>query len=269
MERNIKKIGIVNLLVLFVVGVAGFGLARYANALSGQVGSIFLGLGFLVLAVSYFQMRLEETERLEALEFDELTRTKASASLFNVADAEVFPARRAREQFERFFVPGFTILLLLLQVGGAYLCWRWLKNPALTGLNKPAVPMSLFALFALTLFLLGKYSAGIARLEGNRLLRPGASYLLLGAYISFLIAASMAAVQAGFPRFDLYTARVLGVVLGLAAVENLINLVLEIYRPRVKGAAPRILYDSRLIGLLSHPEGIFTTAAHALDYQFG
>ncbi|MCI0540723.1 MAG: hypothetical protein L0Z50_36455, partial [Verrucomicrobiales bacterium] len=34
-------------------------------------------------------------------------------------------------------------------------------------------------------------------------------------------------------------------------------------------AAPRILYDSRLIGLLSHPEGIFTTAAHALDYQFG
>ena len=84
MERNIKKIGVVNLLVMFVMGVAAFGLASYANAVSGQVGSIFLGLGFLVLAVSYFQMRLEETERLERLEFDELTRSKNSASLFNV-----------------------------------------------------------------------------------------------------------------------------------------------------------------------------------------
>src|SRR5262245_4131965 len=109
MERNIKKIGAINLLVMFVVGVVGFGLARYANCASGQVGSIFLGLGFLVLAVSYFQMRLEETERLERLDFDELTRSRASASLFNTTDAEAFPARRAREQFERFFVPGFTV----------------------------------------------------------------------------------------------------------------------------------------------------------------
>src|SRR5438552_2766324 len=171
MERNIKRIGVVNLLLMFVVGLAGFGLARYANAASGQVGSIFLGLGFLVLAVSFFQMRLEETERLERLEFDELTRSKPSSSLFNVSDAEVFPARRAREQFERFFVPAFTVLLLVLQMGGVYLCWRWLKNPAVTALNRPGVPMSLFGLFALTLFLLGKYSAGIARLEGNRLLR--------------------------------------------------------------------------------------------------
>src|SRR5262245_42767800 len=202
MERNVNKIGIVNLLVMFVVGVAAFALARYANALSGQVGSIFLGLGFLVLAVSYFQMRLEETERLERLEFDELTRAKGSGSLFNVSDAEVFPARRAREQFERFFVPGFTVVLLLLQVGGAYLCWQWLKTPstALSESPKPAVAMSLFALFALTLFLLGKYSSGIARLESNRLLRPGASYLLLGAYICFVVAASIAAVLAGFGR---------------------------------------------------------------------
>jgi regulator of protease activity HflC (stomatin/prohibitin superfamily) len=269
MDRNVKKIGLANLLVLFVVAVAALALALYAKSLSGQVGTIFMGLGLLVLAVSYFQMRMEESERIERMEFDELTRAKGSSSLFNVSDAEVFPARRAREQFERFFVPAFTIVLLLLQGAGAWLCWQWLKIPTVTPLNQPAIAMSLFALFALTLFLLGKYSAGIARLENNRLVRPGASYLLLGAYISFLVAASVAGVEAGFPRFDLYAARALGVVLGLAAVENLINLVLEIYRPRTKAAAPRLLYDGRLIGLLSQPEGIFTTAAHALDYQFG
>src|SRR5437762_9310870 len=163
MERNIKKIGLVNLLVLFVVGVAGFVLAHTSNALAGQVGSFYLGLGFLVLAVSYFQMRLEESERLERMEFDELTRSKGSSSLFNETDAEVFPARRAREQFERFFVPGFTVVLFLLEVLGAFWCWTWLKNPTVTRLKTPMVAMSLFALFALALFLLGKYSAGLAR----------------------------------------------------------------------------------------------------------
>jgi len=45
--------------------------------------------------------------------------------------------------------------------------------------------------------------------------------------------------------------------------------VLELYRPRVKGKIERPLYDSRLVGLLGQPEGLITTAAQALDYQFG
>ena len=137
MERNIKKIGLVNLLVMFVIGMASVVLALYSNVFSGQVGALYLGLGFLVLAVSYFQMGLEERERVERLEFDELTRSKGSSSLFNVTDAEVFPARRAREQFERFFVAGFTVVLFLLQAVGAYWCWRWLKSPTLTSMNRP------------------------------------------------------------------------------------------------------------------------------------
>jgi len=175
MERNVKQIGLVNLLVMLVVGVASFALARYANALSGQIGSVFFGLGVLVLVVSYFQMRLEETERLERMEFDELTRAKGSSSLFSAGEAEAFPARRSREQFERFFVPSFTVALFLLQVGALYWCWTSLRNTAVVEMQKPTVAMSLFALFALALFLLGKYSAGIARLRNDRLVRPGAS----------------------------------------------------------------------------------------------
>ena len=45
--------------------------------------------------------------------------------------------------------------------------------------------------------------------------------------------------------------------------------MLEIYRPRVKGKVERPLYESRLVGLLGQPEGLITTAAQALDYQFG
>ncbi len=53
------------------------------------------------------------------------------------------------------------------------------------------------------------------------------------------------------------------------AVEMLLTLLLEIYRPRLKGKIARPLYDSRVVGLLAQPESLFTTAAQALDYQFG
>jgi len=68
---------------------------------------------------------------------------------------------------------------------------------------------------------------------------------------------------------DLYVAYALCVVLALTAVETLVGLVLEIYRPRLKGQAARLLYESRLIGLFGQPGGLITTAAQALDYQFG
>lgn len=269
MERNLKKIGLINLCILLLAAAATFVLARFTQSLTGQVASVFVGFGFLVAAVSYFQMRLEDRERLEKMEFDELTRSRSASALFNGNEAEVFQARRAREQFERFMVPAFTIGLFLLQVGGAFLLWRWLqKNPPIL-LQRPLVAMALFGLFALVLFLLGKYSSGIARIEGQRLLRPGASYLLLAAYLCFAVVAVVAATEAGFLRVDLYVALALCVLLALNALETLISLLLEIYRPRVKGQQVRLLYESRLVGLLSQPEGLITTAAQALDYQFG
>ena len=65
----------------------------------------------------------------------------------------------------------------------------------------------------------------------------------------------------GFPQVDLYLARVLAGVLLLIALETLINLILEMYRPRVKGKVERPVYESRLVSLLGQPEGLFTTAA--------
>ena len=74
MERNIQKNGLVNLVILLAVGLAAFAVARYANSLAGTVAAGFLGLGGLVALVSWFQMRLEERERIEKLEFDEVTK---------------------------------------------------------------------------------------------------------------------------------------------------------------------------------------------------
>lgn len=270
MDRTIQRNGLVNLLALLAAGAAGLAAARYANSLAGQVSVVFLGLGVLVAAVSWFQMRLEERERLEKLELDELAKTHSTSAMFEAKDAELFPAQRSREQFERFFVPVFTLLLFVLQAGGAYLLWRWLsRSTTVAEVKEPITGLSLFSLFALVLFLLGRFSATVARLQRHRLLRPGANYLLCNAVLCLAVALGIVAVWAGFPKSDFYVARVLCGLLGLVALETLVQLVLEIYRPRLKGKVERPLYESRLVGLLGQPEGLVTTAAQAMDYQFG
>jgi regulator of protease activity HflC (stomatin/prohibitin superfamily) len=270
MERNAQRNGLVNLIALLVVCTAGFAVARYANSLAGIVSLVFIAVGVLVAAVSWFQMGLEERQRLEALELDELAKGHAKSAMFESTDSEVLPAKRSREQFERFFVPLFTALLCLMMATGSYLLWRWLSKPATVAVVKdPTLGLSLFALFALVLFLLGKFSSTIARLQNNRLLRPGASYLLLGAYLCAAVSIGIISVWAGAPKADFYVAHVLCILLALIAAETLVNLILEIYRPRVRGKVERPLYESRLVGLLGQPEGLITTAAQALDYQFG
>ncbi len=269
MERNTQKNGLVNLVVAVLIALAAVGVTVFANSLAGLAASAFLGLGVVVTFLSWFQMRLEENERLEKLELDELARSRG-ASLFASKDGGSFPAQNARLQFEKYFVPGFTVLLLLLESGGAWLLWSGSAKDTV-GLKEgnATAALSIFAIFALLLFLLGRFSVTIARLENHRLLRPGASFLLAGAYVCALAALGIAGVEAKFPRADFWMARGLCGLLGLMAVENLLTLLLEIYRPRVKGKITRPLYESRVVGIFAQPESLFTTAAQTLDYQFG
>ena len=270
MVRNVQKNGLVNLLTAALGFLAVLVTAGYVNALTGRLAAVFLGLTALVAFISWFQMRLAENERLEKLEVDELARAKGESTLFETRDSEVFPARRAREQFERFLAPGFAVLLCLLEAGAAWLLWTATAKPAAPIPAERVLPgLALFAIFSLLLFLIGRFSVTIARLENERLLRPSASFLLAGAYLCFLAALGIAGFKADLPRADFFLARALCVLLGLMAAELLVTLLLEIYRPRLKGRVARPLYDSRLVGLLGQPESLFTTAAQALDYQFG
>ncbi|MGB9601227.1 MAG: SPFH domain-containing protein [Limisphaerales bacterium] len=268
MQRNINRTGLVNMLILLLAVVVCFIMARTSGLLAGQVSSIILGIGFLVASLSYIQMRLEERERLERLEIEELARSKGGAALFERTDEELLVAKKSREQFEKYFVPGFTILLMLIEGISCVYLYKWLGS-VVVARSQILVSLGIYGLVGLVLFIIGKYSANLVRLEQHRLLSPQSNHLLLGAYLLGLNIVSIVAIEAGFENADLLLARILTALLGLLAIENLLTLLLEIYRPRVPGAVARLLYESRLVGLLSKPEGVLATAAHALDYQFG
>jgi membrane protease subunit HflK len=269
-DSNISKNGLVNFITALFIFIAAFAVTCFVKSLAGEGAAIFLGLAMLVVFTSWFQMRLEENERLEKLEMDELARSRGESSLFEVKDSEVFPARRSREQFERFFVPGFAVLLFILEAGGAWVLWRWIGKTTTPIVDTLAMAsLSLFGIFALVLFLIGRFSVTMARLEDHRLLRPGASFILAGAYACFFTALAITGVKTQFLRADVWVGRAFCILLGLMAIEILLTLLLEIYRPRVRGKVSRPLYDSRLVGILAQPESLFTTAAQTLDYQFG
>ena len=63
-----------------------------------------------------------------------------------------------------------------------------------------------------------------------------------------------------------YLIPILLIVLG---IENLLNVVFDIYRPRLAGQYNRAGFDSRLLGLINEPGEILHTATGAIDYQFG
>ncbi len=270
MRQNLTRIGLLNLVMLLVAGASGLYLARQGGSFAGQAGMVFLATGLLVAILSWFQMRLEERERLEKLELEELARSAKGSTLFDTGDAEIFPAQRAREQFERFIVPVATVILFLIQITASVGLWMWLQKEFPAKLGRPMLLMALFGMLSLVLLLIGKYGVKLAQLDNQRLLRPGSAYVLLGAAVSFLVALGIGAVEAGFPSVDLYLARAFAILAGVAAVETLGTLVLEVYRPRVRGRVDtRVIYESRLVGLLGQPAGLFSTMAQALDYQFG
>jgi regulator of protease activity HflC (stomatin/prohibitin superfamily) len=269
MDQSAKKIGLINWVALLLATLGLVMVTRYVSSAASGMATLLAGYGLLVALWSYFQMSLLEREQFEKLELEELSKSRGSESLFAGAGADTFPARRSREQFEKFFIPGLTALLFLLQAAGAFFPWKRVAIVPPIVTDRATLSMALLGMLGLILFLLGRYSSGLVRLQGLKLLRPGAAYLTLSAYACFVVAGDIAAILAGFPKADLIVARLLCVVIGLIAIETLLSLILEIYRVRVRGGETRVLYESRLVGLLGQPEAIITTAAHALDYQFG
>ena len=272
-QQNSKKLGLINSIVLLVVTIGALYFTLQTSSTVGLGGVVLLGIGTLIGFFSFIQSLLIDRERVEALEMQELDRTRGNESLFAGAAEDAYPSRNARRQFEKWVIPIFSVLVLIGQALGLLLVYiysqldGWALSSS-TQTSDSAMSIMFFALFMVVLFMMGKYSAGLARMDGQELLRPGANYMLLGSVVcTAVVIAETASIE--YPVWEKVFTWVVFVVIALSAVENLGTLVLESFRPRLDDKKTRLLYDSRLIGLLGQPGGLISTAAHTLDYQFG
>jgi regulator of protease activity HflC (stomatin/prohibitin superfamily) len=151
------------------------------------------------------------------------------------------------------------VYLLNVVLGGA---GGEAKQPLLCGICMTAI--------AFASFLISRYATGMSAQPEWKPLKAGGSSLLGAAVLSFALAVALALAYL-FSRFVpvkiiTYVVPGLLVVLG---IETALNLVLDIYRPRLKGQYSRSAFDSRLLGVINEPGGILRSAADAIDYQFG
>jgi hypothetical protein len=275
MEKTNKTGGLWNVAIsLGAVALAGI-VAWKTNSTTALAVTFFLGLCLLVSLVGLLHMDLTDREGLETLEMDAIKAGRGGEALFE--QGEVLPAHRSREQFERWFVPIISVVMLGLQLGGAYYLGFHKISGILEGMKTDVSPVLVesrylglagAALLAVILFMRGQFASNLARLQRDRLLQPASDFILFSAYLLIALAAVLA-VSFKEQRVDLWVGIVMVCLLVGIALENLLSMIFEIYRPRVSGRQGRLLYRSRLVGLIAKPENLFTTAGKVLDYQFG
>jgi len=242
-------------------------------ALGAETWHLTVGLAIWLLVLFHGRMRRLAEEQRE--EREALRVARLSEEIFEETELDTASAAAMLRAFEKYVVPIASVVLAGVMIYLAYVSgWRVLSpeggvepealEPAATA--AAAVGM-IFVAFAG--FLVGKYAAGLSQTRGLELLRAAGAYVM-----GNVIACVLVIVAMGLYYFDVKwperaVAVAIPVLMLLVALEMLLNLVLDIYRPRVEGRESRPPYDSRLLGLFAEPGGVLKTVAATLDYQFG
>jgi len=257
------------------VGIVFFALTLLLGLWSGFHGLFglswfFLGsvLIWLVLVLQFHQRALAEQEKLDSGRAAEGGRGRvfqtdeARAGLLAVAE------RRVRI-FEKWILGILSALICVYELGIGVFLLR--SRPGWEGAQtkEPLLCAVLLTGAAFVGFLLSRYATGMSSEPHWKPLRAGGSFLLAAAVLCFALAISLVAANFKFPQGLVVINRAVPLLLIILGVETGLNLVLDIYRPRLKGQYHRAAFDSRLLGLISEPGGILRTAAGAIDYQFG
>jgi membrane protease subunit HflK len=261
--------GLVLSLVFFLVTLllGNWSGSFVISAISWQIlGS---GVIWLVLTIQFHQRGLAEQEKLDIAQ---LAKAKESATIFQAEQEQsnLFAVAQSRlALFEKWFLPIFAGLIGLYEMGIAAYLLRIHQPDLSIVINQPLINAGFMAGIAFVCFLISRYSIGMSVEIAWRPLRAGGSYLLAAAIMCFAAAVALTFVQFKYFAVMKVLAWAVPILLGLLGVETVFNLVMDVYRPRLKGQYSRAAFESRLLGLISEPGGILNTAASAIDYQFG
>lgn len=252
-------------------------VASRIDSLAVRIGAwLFLGgTGiWLVLFVQFRQRRLAQEERFDFEQYEHLRSEGKDTSVFEgtAVQGQMHIAAQRLEWIEKFLPAVFGVLsAAYLIVMGSWLLRmvRAAENivPAIRGVR---VESAVYLIgFALISFLFSRYAVGMSHQSIWRPLRAGGSYLLSSAIACGGLAIVILVPDIYYKTTETVAAHVLAILMIAIGAEIILNLILDAYRPRIKGQYRRAAYESRLLGLFSEPGGLVRTATHAIDYQFG
>lgn len=215
----------------------------------------------------------------EALETAELRRARAaggSEAIFEMDDEALLLEQNRLRWMIKWMLPGVTIVLAILLIGGHFVGWHWTLDNAFTKsgehsirrTSNPTLMMWFVVFTGFLCFLYARYSLTLSRMPEWRLLRAGATSLAGTAVACLLVVIALMA-GAHMEWAEPLVAYVVRVVLIVLGIELSANFILDLYRPRTPGMVPRPSFESRLLGLIGEPGGVARSIADAVNYQFG
>jgi regulator of protease activity HflC (stomatin/prohibitin superfamily) len=263
---------VASLIVSVVFSCIAFFVGRWSGFFAVYAISwviLLSALIWFVLSLQFYHQQLAEQERLDLSSLGQQEQSRAIFRAGEEASELLATAQRRLKTFEKWIVPTFSIIIAAYQMGmGGYLL-KIISSGAAVEQKQPLVCAVYMAAIAFVSFLISRYATGMSAQAQWRPLRAGGSILLCTAILSFALATALA--LANFRIFAVINAMdwVIPILLVVIGVETALNIILDIYRPRIKGQYNVSAFDSRLLGIISEPVAIFRTAASTIDYQFG
>jgi membrane protease subunit HflK len=263
-------------LTSLILSVIFFGITFFVGRGSGFFAVSALGwlilataLVWFVLFIQFHQRSLAEQEKLD---MSQLTAGKKDAAIFQAEteQATLFAvAQRRLRMLEKWFIPMFSVIIALYQIALGLYLWKGASVASDVESERPLLVAIGMTAIAFVSFLISRYATGLSSELQWKPLRAGGSYLLGVAVLSFALALGLALVQ--FEKFIVVDIIkwLIPFLLFVLGIETAVNVVLDIYRPRLKDQYSRAAFDSRLLGIINEPGGILRSAADAIDYQFG
>ncbi|UCC21494.1 MAG: hypothetical protein JSW23_06665 [Planctomycetota bacterium] len=263
-------------LASLIFSVLSFGIAFFVGRWSGFAPVSALSwlilsavLVWLVLVIQFHQRALAEQEKLD---ISQLAKDERASTIFQAKGerATMFAvAQRRLEILEKWFIPVFAAAIAAYQIALGLNLLNAIMTAAERETKQPLVCAICMTAIAFVGFLISRYATGMSAHPQWKPLRAGGSILLAAAILCFALAIGLTLVQFRIlPLLNVigFVVPILLLVLGL---ETALNIVLDIYRPRLKDQYSRSAFDSRLLGIINEPGGIFRTLASTIDYQFG
>ncbi len=260
-----------------ILSIIFFGIAFFLGRWSGIFAISSLSWFMLSAALIWFVLTLQFHQRSlaeqEKLDVSQLAKDEQASTIFRSESehtALFSVAQRRLGVFEKWFIPIFSVLIAVYQAAMGLFLLNSLRAGIEGEIKEPLLCAIILTAIAFVSFLLSRYATGMSSEEKWKPLKAGGSSMLAAAVLCFALAIALALIYLfKLENILKVIAVVIPALLVILGLETALNVVMDIYRPRLKGLYSRTAFDSRLLGIINEPGGILRSAADAIDYQFG
>ena len=274
--RRAALICVVGLIIQILVALLILIYSTYSGDHAARSASILFGSGVIVWVMLLFVFDQHRRERIEAMEAEQYTTSGgATASAFSDANDELRVAARRLVFIQKWVIPASGLLFAAINIfaGIARLrSWDSYSSSETFTYNTNILGAMLAIGLAIGVvgFIFARFVSGMGKVPIWSSLRAGSAQSVAISMVGVLLAiAAFMELSLGQTGLKSLTPTIVPIGMIVLGCEVILNLILDLYRPRKTGEDPRPAFDSRLLGLLAAPDRIAANIGEAVNYQFG